>query len=117
MPGLTETQRQALRQRCADRAVEAVSRAIDLGYDNIRRLGDHPDDVRHEECRGFWNLRDDPAFQKLIGAMRAKRSAEVTLDGDEAAGWSPSRSRCGPANLALRRRRLGEALSDDPPDP
>jgi Leucine Rich repeat len=72
MPGLAATQRQALRQRCTDRAIEAVSRAIELGYDNIRRFGDDPDDVRHDECRGFWNLRDDPAFQKLIGAMKAR---------------------------------------------
>ncbi len=72
MPGLTATQRKALRQRCADRAVEAVSHAIELGYDNVRRLGDDPDDVRHDECRGFWNLRDDPAFRKLIGAMKAR---------------------------------------------
>ena len=67
-PGLTATQRQTLQRRCTNGAIEALTRAVERGYDNLRRLEGPP-----EESRGFWNLHDHPALQKLIAAMKAKR--------------------------------------------
>jgi hypothetical protein len=71
MPGLTDAHRQALRRRCTDRAIEALTRAIELGYDNIRRL-----DGDFQEIRGFGTLRDHPAFQKLVKALKARHLVE-----------------------------------------
>lgn len=68
-PALAEARRRALRRRCTDRAIEALTRAIGLGYDNLRRL-----DGDVQECRGFWNLREDTAFRELVEAMKAKRA-------------------------------------------
>ena len=68
MPGLTATQRQTLQRRCTDGAIEALTRAVEQGYDHLRRLEGPPD-----ESRGFWNLHDHPTLQKLISTMKAKR--------------------------------------------
>ncbi len=70
-PDLTATQRQALRSRCTDRAIEALTHAVELGYDNLLRIEGLPD-----ESRGLWNLRDHPAIEKLIGVMKARRGGQ-----------------------------------------
>jgi hypothetical protein len=67
-PDLTASQRQSLQRRCADGGIEALTLAIELGYDNVRRLeGDLG------EVRMLWNLHDHPGYPKLIAAMKAKR--------------------------------------------
>lgn len=70
-PGLSDALRQALRRRCTDRAMDALTRAVDLGYDNIHRL-----DGDHEELRTFANLRDHPPFRKLVRAVKAKSPSQ-----------------------------------------
>ena len=46
-PGLSESERRRLRRRCTDPAMDALTRAVALGYDNIRRLaGEHPGFLR-----------------------------------------------------------------------
>jgi hypothetical protein len=70
-PDLTATQRQALQSRCTDRAIEALTHAVELGYDNIRRIEGLP-----EESRGLWNLHDHPAIEKLIAVMKARRRGQ-----------------------------------------
>lgn len=66
-PDLPASQRQALQLRCTDRAIEALTHAVELGYDNICRIEGLP-----EESRGLWNLHDHPAIEKLIGVMNAR---------------------------------------------
>ena len=66
-PDLTATQRQALQSRCTDRAIEALTHAVELGYDNIRRI-----EGPSEESRGLWNLHDHPAIEKLIAVMKVR---------------------------------------------
>jgi hypothetical protein len=70
-PDLTATQRQALQLRCTDRAIDALTHAVELGYDNIRRIEGLP-----EESRGLWNLHDHPAIEKLIGVMKTRGRGE-----------------------------------------
>lgn len=69
-PRLDEAQRQALRQRLIERAMDALTRAVDLGYDNIRRLDGDDDEIRR-----FVTLRDHPPFRDLVRAMKAKHPA------------------------------------------
>ena len=64
-PSLSDSERQALKQRCADRGIIALTLAIDKGYDNVRRLDGDPRDVGI-----LWNLRNHPDFPKLVARMR-----------------------------------------------
>jgi hypothetical protein len=67
-PRLSAAEREALRLRCTDRGIAALSLAIELGYDNVARLnGDFPDGGR------LWNFRSHPAFPKLVARMKTKR--------------------------------------------
>jgi hypothetical protein len=67
-PGLPASQRQRLQRLCADRGIETLTRAVELGYDSVRRLvGDF------REVRMLWNLRNHPSFPDLIAVMKAKK--------------------------------------------
>jgi hypothetical protein len=66
-PRLSASERQRLQRRCMARGVGALNRAVDLGYDNVRRLDG---DIR--ETGLLWNFRSDPAYSTLIETMRAK---------------------------------------------
>ena len=67
-PTMPESQRQALKRRCADSGIASLTRAVALGYDNARRL-----DGNIEHMHGLWNFHDHPGFPKLIEAMKAER--------------------------------------------
>jgi len=68
-PNLSTSERQSLQQRCVDRAIAALSLAVDLGYDNLPHL-------ENERSMGaiMRNLRDHPDFPKLVERMKAIRS-------------------------------------------
>jgi hypothetical protein len=68
-PRLSEARRQALRRACADRGIDALTRAVELGYDNPRRL-----DGPMWESHALWNLRTHPAFPGLVERVKANRS-------------------------------------------
>ena len=66
--GVTETERQALKARCADRGIAALSEAIELGLGTEHISSDggfrsHPYNVRAGELEP---LRVYPGFQKLV---------------------------------------------------
>src|SRR5439155_6172706 len=65
-PSLLASERQALRQRCADRGIAALTLAIEQGYNNVRRLDGDPRDVGM-----LWNLHNHPDFPKLVGRLKA----------------------------------------------
>ena len=65
-PGLSDLERQALKQRCADRGITALTLAIDHGYDNVRRL-----DGDRRDLGILWNLRKYSDFRKLVERMEA----------------------------------------------
>jgi hypothetical protein len=65
-PGLSDSERQALKQRCADRGITALTLAIDQGYDNVRRLHGDPRDVGI-----LRNLRKYSDFRNLVERMEA----------------------------------------------
>jgi hypothetical protein len=66
-PHLSASERQALRWRCADRGIAALTLAVE-GYDNVRRLeGDR------REAGKLRSLRDHSAFLTLVGKMRTRR--------------------------------------------
>jgi hypothetical protein len=67
-PHLSTSERQSLKQRCADSAIAALSLAVDLGYDNLPHL-------ENERSMGVirWNLRDHPDYPKLVGRMKMIR--------------------------------------------
>jgi hypothetical protein len=66
-PDFPAAQRERLLRRCTDRGIDALTRAVELGYDNVRRL---------EEGLGegimLWNLRNHPAYPKLVEAIKAR---------------------------------------------
>jgi hypothetical protein len=67
-PSLDASERRRLQQRCADRGIDALTQAVDLGYDNVRHLEAGPGGLLI-----LWNLQNHPAFPKLIQAMKARR--------------------------------------------
>jgi hypothetical protein len=67
-PRLAPSDRQRLQQRCAAGGVAALSRAVDLGYDNIRRLDGEFGNTSLRE------LSSDAAYRRLIKRMKAKAS-------------------------------------------
>ena len=68
-PSLLDSARQALRQRCTDRWIAAVSLAIERGFNNVSQLEDDLWDAGVLE-----NLRNHPTFHKLVEKMKANRS-------------------------------------------
>jgi Leucine Rich repeat len=67
-PDIPAAERERLLRRCADRGIDALTRAVELGYDNVRRL-----EGNLGEAIMLGNLHNHPAFPKLIEAMKAKR--------------------------------------------
>ncbi|AGA27079.1 hypothetical protein Sinac_2786 [Singulisphaera acidiphila DSM 18658] len=69
-PKLPASDRQALQSLCTNRAIDALTLAIEKGYNNILRLkgGDF---VNHS----LGNLRNHPAYPRLIETMKRKRSS------------------------------------------
>jgi hypothetical protein len=68
-PGLSESERQALRQRCTDRWIAALSRAIEQGFNDVSQLEDDLWDAGILE-----NLPDHPEFPRLVEKMKVNRS-------------------------------------------
>ncbi len=63
---LSPGERARLHARCAGRAMEALTRAVDMGYDNLRRiLG------KEYQPRSLWGLRHHPDFAALADRMKA----------------------------------------------
>jgi hypothetical protein len=71
-PSLSDSERRALRQRCSDRGIAALTRAIEQGYRTVRRLGGEP---REFGRMRLWNLRNHPDFPKLVARMKTIRPA------------------------------------------
>jgi hypothetical protein len=68
-PSLSDSARQALRQRCTDRWIAAVSLAIERGFNNVSQLENDLWDAGVLEI-----LRNHPEFPKLVEKMKANRS-------------------------------------------
>jgi hypothetical protein len=66
-PDIPAAQRERLLRRCADRGIDALTRAVELGYDNVRRL-----EGGLGEAIMLWNLRNHPNFPKLVAVMKAR---------------------------------------------
>ncbi len=69
-PSLTATEREALERQCADRALDALSLAVDQGYNNLQRL-----EGGQRATRSFGNLHDQPRFAELVARVKARRAA------------------------------------------
>jgi hypothetical protein len=67
-PDIPAAERERLLRRCADRGIGALTRAVELGYDNVRRLAG---DFR--EAHTLLNLHDHPDFPKVVEAAKANR--------------------------------------------
>jgi hypothetical protein len=67
-PDVPAAERERLLRRCADRGIDALTRAVELGYDNVRRLAG---DFR--EMHILWNLHDHPDFPKVVEVAKANR--------------------------------------------
>jgi hypothetical protein len=67
-PRLSASERQTLQRRCTDRGIAALTRAVELGYDNVRRLDG---DLR--EVGVLWNFRNNPAYPELVERMKQNR--------------------------------------------
>jgi hypothetical protein len=67
-PSLPDSERRALRQRCTDRGIAALSRAIERGYHNVRRL-----DGDLHEVGMLWNLHNHADYPNLVARMKAMR--------------------------------------------
>jgi hypothetical protein len=65
---IPEPQRQALEQQCINSGVAALTLAVALGYDNVRRL-----DGTIEHMGTLWNFHDHPAIPRLIAAIKVKQ--------------------------------------------
>ena len=67
-PFLTAVERRDLQNRCANRGVSALKKAIDLGYKNLRRLQSED----HRESSRLGNLHIHPGFPGLVETLKAK---------------------------------------------
>jgi hypothetical protein len=76
-PGLSDSERQALRQRCTDRWFGALSRAIEQGFNDVSQLEDDLWDAGVLE-----NLRNHPEFPKLVEKMNVNRSGRGSFKTD-----------------------------------
>jgi len=68
-PSLSDSERQALRQRCTDRWIAALSLAIEQGFNNVSQLEGDLWDAGILET-----LRNHPEFPKLLEKMKVSRS-------------------------------------------
>lgn len=68
-PSLTGLERQALRRRCTDLWIAALSLAIDKGFNNVSQLEDDLWDAGVLD-----EVRDHPGFPKLVEKMKVSRS-------------------------------------------
>jgi hypothetical protein len=68
-PKLPASERQALVKRCGDRGIDALTLAVERGYNNIRRL-----DGDLWETLMIGNLRHQPGYPRLIQIMKARRA-------------------------------------------
>lgn len=71
-PGLPESERVRLRRLCADRGSAALAQAVELGYDNVRRLESGTTQLGIM----LWNLHDHPGYAKLITEMKARKPSK-----------------------------------------
>ena len=67
-PNLSASERLALKQQCADRAIDALRLAVEQGYNNLPHL-----ESERSSCIIPLNLHDHPDFPKLVGRMKAMR--------------------------------------------
>ena len=61
--------RQRLEHLCTDRGIDALRKAVDLGYDNLSRF--ESDDPR--QAGTLWGYRNHPAFPGLVEAIKTRR--------------------------------------------
>ncbi|SIO60432.1 hypothetical protein SAMN05444166_6390 [Singulisphaera sp. GP187] len=69
-PKLPTSDRQALQRQCTDRAIDALTLAVEKGYDNVLRV---EGDYRMSGSLG--SLRDHPDYPKLIAKMKRNQAA------------------------------------------
>lgn len=67
-PEIPAAERERLIRRCADRGIDALTRAVELGYDNPSHL-----EAGLGEGIMLWSLHNHPAFPKLVEAAKANR--------------------------------------------
>jgi hypothetical protein len=67
-PDIPAAERERLLRRCADRGIDALTRAVKLGYDNVRRL-----EGELGESILLSNLRNHPDIPKVVEAAKANR--------------------------------------------
>jgi hypothetical protein len=68
-PSLSDSERQALRQRCTDRWIATLSLAIEQGFNNVSQLEDDLWDAGVLD-----KLRDHPEYPQLVEKMKVNRS-------------------------------------------
>jgi hypothetical protein len=73
-PRLSATERRRLHKLCEDRGIDALTLAVEKGYNNIRRL-----DGDILETRMVGNLRKHPAYPRLVEILRARRSGDKSV--------------------------------------
>jgi Leucine Rich repeat len=74
--GLSDQDRMGLKQRCADKGIAALARAVDLGLEDLYRI-DEPDHRlyrRNIRASQLEPLRAFPAFQALVDKLKEKHS-------------------------------------------
>jgi hypothetical protein len=90
-PHLSASERHALRWRCADRGIAALTLAVE-GYDNVRRLeGDR------REAGKLRSLRDHSAFLTLVGKKNSDTHKLVRIQ-------TPINSSVGAIGQGIRAR-------------
>jgi tetratricopeptide (TPR) repeat protein len=70
-PDANAAERQALRQRCADRAAAALARSVERGFRDVRRLEEDPDLTR---------VRRHPEYRRLVARLQDPASILVPPD-------------------------------------
>jgi hypothetical protein len=76
-PSLSESVRQALRQRCIERWIAALSLAIEQGFNDVSQL-----EVDLWDAGVLENLRNHPEFPKLVEKMKENRSGRGSFKTD-----------------------------------
>ena len=67
-PKLSTAERAALRKRCGDRGIAALTLAVEKGYNNLRHLEGDP-----WEMHMIGNLRNQPGYARLVAVIKARR--------------------------------------------
>jgi hypothetical protein len=72
---LADQARQALQERCANRGIAALARAIDLGLTDVELINERvlPRHSRNIRARNLEPLRDYPAFQRLTDRLKERK--------------------------------------------